>query len=70
MQQENYTNERIMSFLNASRKHIIGSNELNDLMQLDYLEDYSFRKTECMFYIKPNLGEHLIHYLKVIRKTQ
>lgn len=60
-----------MSFLNASRKHIIGSHELNNLMELDYLDhDIQFRKTECMFYIKPNLGEHLIHYLKVIRQTQ
>lgn len=60
-----------MSFLNASRNHILASDKIDDLLTLNDLDnDYNkYRKTECVFYIRPNLGEHLIQYLKVIRQT-
>ncbi|XP_064550817.1 intermembrane lipid transfer protein VPS13B isoform X2 [Drosophila montana] len=71
-----YTNERIISFLNASRVHGPTSDSLSDLLQLhDHDQDqdrdrdqdeHARRQTQCIFYIRPNLGEHLIHYLKVM----
>ncbi|XP_039493419.1 vacuolar protein sorting-associated protein 13B isoform X3 [Drosophila santomea] len=70
--QLNYTNERIMKFLNASRLQSIANDSLNDLLQLHELDvdDRIQRQSQCIFYIKPNIGEHLIHYLKVISRIQ
>ncbi|XP_044314696.1 vacuolar protein sorting-associated protein 13B isoform X2 [Drosophila rhopaloa] len=70
--QLNYTNERIMKFLNASRLQSIVNDSLNDLLQLQEqdIDDRIQRQSQCMFYIKPNIGEHLIHYLKVISRIQ
>ncbi|KAM8707006.1 hypothetical protein ACLKA7_011160 [Drosophila subpalustris] len=70
--QMKYTNERIMSFLNASRAHVTVNNSVNDLLEMsDQEEDNEVhRQTQCIFFLKPNMGEHLIHYLKVIRQTQ
>ncbi|XP_030558700.1 vacuolar protein sorting-associated protein 13B isoform X2 [Drosophila novamexicana] len=70
-----YTNERIISFLNASRTHGPTNDTLSDLLQLheqdqDQDEHDARRQTQCIFYIRPNLGEHLIHYLKVISQTR
>lgn len=70
-----FTNERIISFLNASRVHGPTCNDsLSDLLQLhdqDQARDTHLRRqTQCIFYIKPNIGQHLIHYLKVISQTQ
>ncbi|XP_032596259.1 vacuolar protein sorting-associated protein 13B isoform X2 [Drosophila grimshawi] len=66
-----YTNERIINFLNASRAHALANDSLSDLLQLNEqdLEDPVRRRTQCIFYIKPNIGEHLMHYLKVISQT-
>ncbi|XP_017041700.1 vacuolar protein sorting-associated protein 13B isoform X2 [Drosophila ficusphila] len=65
--QLNYTNERIMKFLNASRLQSIANDSLNDLLQLHEqdVDDRIQRQSQCIFYIKPNIGEHLIHYLKI-----
>ncbi|XP_023169164.2 vacuolar protein sorting-associated protein 13B isoform X2 [Drosophila hydei] len=73
--QMKFTNERIISFLNASRVHGPTCNDsLSDLLQLhdqDQARDTHLRRqTQCIFYIKPNIGQHLIHYLKVISQTQ
>ncbi|KAH8383835.1 hypothetical protein KR009_010773 [Drosophila setifemur] len=70
--QLNYTNERIMKFLNASRLQSIANDSLNDLLQLHEqdVDDRIQRQSQCIFYIKPNIGEHLIHYLKVISRIQ
>ncbi|KAH8342100.1 hypothetical protein KR059_012058 [Drosophila kikkawai] len=70
--QLNYTNERIMKFLNASRLQSIANDSLNDLLQLHEqdVDDRIQRQSQCIFYIKPNIGEHLIHYLKVINRIK
>ncbi|XP_017076320.2 vacuolar protein sorting-associated protein 13B [Drosophila eugracilis] len=70
--QLNYTNERIMKFLNASRLQSIANDSLSDLLQLHEqdVDDRIQRQSQCIFYIKPNIGEHLIHYLKVISRIQ
>ncbi|XP_017859321.1 PREDICTED: vacuolar protein sorting-associated protein 13B isoform X2 [Drosophila arizonae] len=70
-----FTNERIISFLNASRVHGPMCNDsLSDLLQLhdqdQARDDHLRRQTQCIFYIKPNIGQHLIHYLKVLGQTQ
>jgi len=61
-----------MKFLNASRLQSIANDSLNDLLQLHELDvdDRIQRQSQCIFYIKPNIGEHLIHYLKVISRIQ
>ncbi|XP_017140957.1 vacuolar protein sorting-associated protein 13B isoform X2 [Drosophila miranda] len=70
--QINYTNERIMKFLNTSRLHTIANDSLSDIFQLNEHEmDYHLkRQTQCIFYIQPNYGRHLIHYLKVVGRMQ
>ncbi|KAH8293565.1 hypothetical protein KR054_001628 [Drosophila jambulina] len=70
--QLNYTNERIMKFIHASRLQSIANDSLNDLLQLHEqdVDDRIQRQSQCIFYIKPNIGEHLIHYLKVISRIK
>ncbi|XP_022217026.2 LOW QUALITY PROTEIN: vacuolar protein sorting-associated protein 13B [Drosophila obscura] len=70
--QMNYTNERILKFLNTSRLHTIANDSLSDIFQLNELEvDHQLkRQTQCIFYIQHNFGRHLIHYLKVIGRMQ
>ncbi|KAH8278838.1 hypothetical protein KR018_010220 [Drosophila ironensis] len=70
--QINYTNERIMKFLNASRLQSISNDSFCDLLQLHEQDvvDRIQRHSQCIFYIKPNIGEHLILYLKVIGRIQ
>ncbi|XP_017091950.2 intermembrane lipid transfer protein VPS13B isoform X1 [Drosophila bipectinata] len=69
---QNYTNERIMKFLNASRLQGIAHDSLSDLLQVPEQDalDRMQRQSKCIFFIKPNIGEHLIHYLKVINRIQ
>ncbi|KAH8311151.1 hypothetical protein KR044_004588 [Drosophila immigrans] len=68
--QQKYTNERIMSFLSASWAHT-KIDSLTDLLQMsDYEDEDAHRQSQCTFFLKQNMGEHLIHYLKVIRQTQ
>ncbi|XP_030371450.1 vacuolar protein sorting-associated protein 13B isoform X2 [Scaptodrosophila lebanonensis] len=66
--QMSFTNERIMKFLNSSRMLEITADSLNDLLHVhdDHIEQ---RQTQCVFFIKQNVGEHLVHYLKVISRT-
>ncbi|XP_034127951.1 vacuolar protein sorting-associated protein 13B isoform X2 [Drosophila guanche] len=70
--QMNYTNERIMKFLNTSRLHTRANDSLSDIFQLNEHEmDYHLkRQTQCIFYIQHNYGRHLVHYLKVISRIQ
>ncbi|XP_023036340.1 vacuolar protein sorting-associated protein 13B isoform X1 [Drosophila willistoni] len=70
--QLNYTNERIMKFLNSSTVYSMTHDSLSDLLQLqnDVPDERIQRQTQCIFYIKPNIGEHLIHYLKLISRMQ
>ncbi|XP_034117971.1 intermembrane lipid transfer protein VPS13B isoform X1 [Drosophila albomicans] len=66
-----YTNERIKSFLSSSWAHVKFNDSLSDLLHVsDHEEDDEHRQSQCTFFLKQNMGEHLMHYLKVIRQTQ
>ncbi|KAH8359232.1 hypothetical protein KR093_005309 [Drosophila rubida] len=69
-QQQKYTNERIMSFLSATWAQVRIFDSLVDLLHVsDHEEDEEQRQSECIFFLKENLGEHLIHYIRVIHQT-
>lgn len=61
-----------MKFLNASRLQSIAHDSLSDLLQVPEQDavDRIQRQSQCIFFIKPNIGEHLMHYLKVINRIQ